>query len=70
MTYIYNAPESPGDNRYNYQWELLKTALETTKDKYGDYHMEASIVMSEVRQAHELKNATELLTVMYLGQLF
>ena len=70
MTYIYNAPESPGDNRYNYQWEILKTALETTKDKYGDYHMEASIVMSEVRQAHELKNATELLTVMYLGQLF
>lgn len=69
MVYIYNAPESPLDRRYNYHWEILKTALDKTTDKYGPYRMEASGFMTEKRQAHELKNATGKLTVMYLGTI-
>jgi ABC-type amino acid transport substrate-binding protein len=69
MTYIYNAPESNLDRRYEYHWEILKTALEKTKAKYGPYSMLASGLMTEKRQAHELKNATGKLTIMYLGTI-
>lgn len=67
MTYIYHAPESPLDVRYLYHWEILRTALEKTKPKWGPYAMVASESMTERRQAFELKNATGKLTVMYLG---
>jgi ABC-type amino acid transport substrate-binding protein len=67
MTYIYNAPESALDRRYEYHWEILKTALEKTKEKYGPYRMLPSGTMAEKRQAHELKSASGKLTVMYLG---
>jgi ABC-type amino acid transport substrate-binding protein len=66
MTYIYNGPESSLDVRYVYQWEILRTALEKTKKKYGPYRMAPSATMSERRQVFELKNATGKLTVMYL----
>ena len=69
MTYIYNGPESPLDKRYFYHWEILRTALEKTKDKYGPYRMAASEFMTEQRQAFELKNATGKLTVMYLSTI-
>ena len=69
MVYIYNAPESPLDRRYKYHWEILKTALDKTTEKYGPYRMEASALMTEKRQAYELKNATGKLTVMYLGTI-
>ncbi|MDB6058518.1 MAG: hypothetical protein JWO95_2362 [Verrucomicrobiales bacterium] len=67
MTYVYNAPESVHDTRYLYHWEILRTALEKTKDKYGPYRMVASELMTERRQAFELKHATGKLTVMYLS---
>jgi ABC-type amino acid transport substrate-binding protein len=67
MTYIYNAPESKLDKRYLYHWEILRTALEKTKKKYGAYRMVGSEFMTEKRQAFELENATGKLTVMYLG---
>lgn len=67
MTYRYHPPESNQDQRYVYQWEILRTALEKTKAKYGPYEMKASEFMTEARQAHELKNATGKLTVMYLS---
>ena len=69
MAYIYNAPESPLDRRYEYHWEILKTALERTSKKYGAYSMAPSEVMTEKRQAHELMGATGKLTVMYLGTI-
>jgi ABC-type amino acid transport substrate-binding protein len=69
MTYIYNAPESSLDLRYIYHWEILRTALEKTKKKYGPYRMVPSGRMSERRQAFELKNATGKLTVMYLSTI-
>jgi hypothetical protein len=67
MTYIFNAPESALDVRYEYHWEILRTALEKTTGKWGPYRMAGSGRMTEKRQAHELKNATGKLTVMYLG---
>jgi ABC-type amino acid transport substrate-binding protein len=66
MVYIYNAPESSFDVRYDYQWEILRTALEKTKKKYGPYLMKKSKFMTEKRQAYELLNVTGELTVMYL----
>ena len=66
MVYIYNSPESENDIRYEYQWEILKTALEKTKAKYGPYKMIKSMVMSEKRQSNELMKATKTLSVMYL----
>jgi ABC-type amino acid transport substrate-binding protein len=67
MTYIHHPPESPRDVRYLYQWEVLRTALEKTKPKWGPYSLVAGDVMTERRQAYELRNATGKLTVMYLG---
>jgi len=66
MTYIYNAPESSTDVRYEYHWEILRTALEKTKGKYGQYKMVKSKIMSEKRQTYEMLNATGKLTIMYL----
>jgi len=65
--YIYNAPESASDRRYDYQWEILRTALEKTKGKYGAYKLQPSAPMSEKRQTIELTNGSGALTVMHLG---
>jgi ABC-type amino acid transport substrate-binding protein len=67
MTYVYHAPESSLDVRYLYHWEILRTALERTRPKWGAYRMVPSGFMTERRQAFELKNATGKLSVMYLG---
>lgn len=67
MTYVYHPPESPLDVRYLYHWEILRTALEKTKAKWGAYRMVPSTRMTEQRQAFELQNATGRLTVMYLS---
>ncbi|HWW60247.1 MAG TPA: hypothetical protein VN181_02670, partial [Thermoanaerobaculia bacterium] len=67
MTYIYHPPESALDVRYLYHWEILRTALEKTKAKWGPYALVPSELMTERRQAFELKNATGKLTVMYLS---
>jgi ABC-type amino acid transport substrate-binding protein len=67
MTYIHHPPESARDVRYAYQWEVLRSALEKTKPRWGPYRLVASEVMTERRQAYELRNATGKLTVMYLG---
>jgi ABC-type amino acid transport substrate-binding protein len=69
MTYVYHAPESALDVRYEYQWEILRTALEKTTPKWGPYRMVKSAFMTERRQAIELKNATGKLTVMYLSTI-
>ena len=67
MTYIHHPPESARDVRYLYQWEVLRIALEKTTPKWGPYRLVAGEVMTERRQAYELRNATGALTVMYLG---
>lgn len=69
MTYVYNAPESALDVRYQYHWEILRSALEKTTPKWGSYRMVQSDFMTERRQAFELKHATGKLTVMYLSTI-
>jgi hypothetical protein len=69
MTYVYHAPESKLDVRYEYHWEILRTALEKTKRKWGPSRMVRSEFMTERRQALELKSATGKLTVMYLSTI-
>jgi len=66
MLYVYNAPESPADQRYVYHWEILRTALERTTAAYGPFVLTPAVAMSERRQADELQRATGALTVMYL----
>lgn len=67
MTYIYHPPESSLDVRYLYHWEILRTALDKTTAKWGPYRMVPSELMTESRQAFELKSGHGKLTVMYLG---
>ncbi|HEY2324191.1 MAG TPA: transporter substrate-binding domain-containing protein, partial [Thermoanaerobaculia bacterium] len=67
MRYVYDGPESARDVRYLYHWDILRTALEKTRPKWGDYLMVASDVMTEQRQQLELMNATGKLNVMYLS---
>jgi ABC-type amino acid transport substrate-binding protein len=67
MTYIYNAPESPLDRRYDYHWDILRQALEHTTANWGPYALVPSVGMSEKRQTTELTSASGRITVMYLG---
>jgi ABC-type amino acid transport substrate-binding protein len=67
MTYIYHPPESSLDVRYLYHWEILRTALDKTKPKWGAYRMIPSQLMTERRQRYEIEHATGTLTVMYLS---
>src|SRR5436190_19164516 len=67
MKYIYHPPESSLDVRYLYHWEILRTALEKTRPRWGDYQMVPSAFMTEQRQAYELEHATGKLNVMYLS---
>ncbi|HEX3108687.1 MAG TPA: transporter substrate-binding domain-containing protein [Thermoanaerobaculia bacterium] len=67
MRYVYDGPESARDVRYQYHWEILRTALERTRPKWGDYLIVASEAMTEQRQRVELLNATGNLNVMYLS---
>lgn len=67
MTYVYNAPESPLDHRYDYHWEILRTALERTRAAWGPYALVPSVGMTERRQTSELIAASGRLSVMYLG---
>ncbi len=67
MEYLHDAPESGLDNRYQYQWAVLRTALEKTIPESGPYVMSPAKSMSENRQIAELKNTTGKLSIMYLG---
>ncbi|MCU1246748.1 MAG: hypothetical protein JWN02_2658 [Acidobacteria bacterium] len=67
MRYVYHPPESSLDVRYLYHWQILRTALEKTSAKWGPFQMVPSEVMTERRQAFEMKSDTGKLTVMYLS---
>lgn len=55
-TVILRRPHTPADPRYEYQWKILKAALEITKPQYGQYCLEyASIVMKRDRALMEME---------------
>lgn len=64
MKFIYHAPESANDSRYQYHWEVLRTALDLTSKKYGPFLMAPGSVMSEEHQLAEMKKSSPALTVM------
>ncbi|HJV89206.1 MAG TPA: hypothetical protein VJ623_02785 [Holophagaceae bacterium] len=66
MRYIHPAPESPLDVRYQYQWEILRTALERTRRTWGPFTLEPGPLMSEKRQVVALRSGSGPLTVIYL----
>lgn len=37
MRFVYPPPETAADERHLYYWHLLKAALESNREKYGDY---------------------------------
>jgi hypothetical protein len=64
------APESPGDTRYDYYWELLAQALKTTEPDFGPYALrQAAQPMSERRAVEELKSGSGSLTVLVHGNV-
>lgn len=67
MVYIHNAQESENDHRYDYHWEILRTALEYTERRFGPFQLYPSSPMTEKRQVFELSNQTGKLTVMFRG---
>ncbi|MEK2644037.1 hypothetical protein [Bdellovibrio sp. BCCA] len=64
MKFIYHAPESSSDSRYDFHWKVLREILETTSAKYGPYEMHASVFMTEDRQISEIQKKHASLTVM------
>ena len=67
MRYLHPPPESALDVRYDYPWQVLRTALERTRARWGPFTLEAGGAMPEKRQRFELIHATGQVTVMYLG---
>ncbi|WP_035375074.1 hypothetical protein [Pseudoduganella violaceinigra] len=51
---VYPRPESEHDSRYQYDWEVLRTALEKTRPTFGPYELrQASQYMSPARVTAE-----------------
>lgn len=55
---VYHAADNNIDSRKHYEIELLTLALEKTKNKYGDYKLIPSKVMTVKRAQHTLKKNT------------
>ncbi|SEC49396.1 hypothetical protein SAMN05444161_1241 [Rhizobiales bacterium GAS191] len=67
---VYPAPESPGDTRYDYYWQLLGQALAVTEPDFGPYALrQAALPMTERRALEELKTGSGLITVMVHGNV-
>ncbi len=64
MVYLFHPPESPLDVRYNYHWDVLRSALQATEKKYGPFRMKASLFMTEDRQIKELAKKDNKLSIM------
>ena len=63
---IYPAPESVNDVRYNDLIEILNTALEKTRDKYGPYTTAPSAhIMNEARQQKTIEDGTGIINIFW-----
>jgi hypothetical protein len=55
MEVVHQAPEAPGDSRFNYYWQLLAQALTVTEPDFGPYTLrQAELPMTERRALEEL----------------
>ncbi len=48
-------PESSGDNRNDYYWEVLQAALEKTRGQWGDFRLTVGASMNGLRAVEELQ---------------
>jgi hypothetical protein len=69
MVYVYSGLESAADTRNDFRWNILRTALERTKDGYGAYVLRAGVPMSVKRQISELEANSGSITVAILDTL-
>lgn len=67
MVYTYHGPESPNDTRYDFEWAILRRALQRTSIKYGPFRMVASRPLSESQQVEELLSGHGRINIMFRG---
>jgi len=64
QSYVYPRSESATDSQYQYDYELLRLALERTRDTHGPYELRpSSVPMNQARAAHEIVNGTGAVTI-------
>lgn len=67
---IRQAPETDGDMRYQYYWDLLDHALAATAKDFGPYELKVcKYGMDENRRRHELEINSGLLNVIVHGSI-
>jgi ABC-type amino acid transport substrate-binding protein len=64
MRFVYPPPENVSDQRQTYYWDLLRAVLDSNRERYGDYTLEAfSAPMSYQRAQSELEAGGERITI-------
>ena len=56
--FTYRGPSFEGDQRFEYEHQLLKLALDKTSQKYGEYILSPSDPMNVARTVRKVKNGT------------
>jgi hypothetical protein len=65
MRFVYPPPETSGDERHLYYWQLLDAALASNRDKYGDYSLAPfAVAMTFQRAAAELESGGERVNIV------
>ncbi len=52
---MHQGPESEGDTRNDYYWQLLRAALEATRERWGDFQLLAGGMMNGLRTVRQLQ---------------
>ena len=67
---VHPAPESAGDTRFEYYWQLLARALTITEPDFGPYVLRsATSAMTERRALEELMTGSGKITVLVHGNV-
>jgi hypothetical protein len=67
---VHPAPESAGDTRFEYYWQLLARALTVTEPDFGPYVLRsATSAMTERRALEELMSGSGKITVLVHGNV-
>ena len=64
MAYTYPPPESGEDQRFNYYWSLLKSALDVTTPKWGAYVLAPSPVLMNADRSQILLAESKTITLL------
>ncbi|MEO7108617.1 MAG: hypothetical protein ABIZ09_19745, partial [Rhodoferax sp.] len=64
MAYTYPPPESGEDQRFNYYWSLLKSALDVTTPKWGAYVLAPSPVVMNADRSQILLAESKAISLL------